>query len=61
MPYSKNLPCVMCIMCKHYKFANRTSRPHYCKSSGAFHNLSKLNQDPDKDGTAGMCKVFKPK
>ena len=61
MPQSKNLPSAMCPGCSDYNFVKGSSSPHRCKDAGSFSNGSKIGHDPNKSGTGGTCKKFKPR
>ncbi len=61
MPYCYKLPSLMCMSCKFMNYDSHSSPAYFCKDSGSFTNSSKLNCEPDKDGTASECKAFQPK
>jgi len=59
MDYSKTLPSMMCTGCMFYTFNKNSNAPHRCANT--LSSNGKTGQDPDKKGTAGTCKAFKPR
>ena len=59
MPYSKNIPTLMCPGCKNYEFKKGSGTPHRCLDAGGFTNPNKVGHDPDVKGPGQSCKKFK--
>lgn len=58
---AKNMPSLMCPGCSYYEFHKEQSTPHHCNDNNSFTNGTKCGQDPNRDGTAQVCKKFKPR